>query len=550
MENAFKNIDLDKITDLELRSTIVALLNAFETALKTIDELRAEIKDLKNEIKFLKGQQGQPDFNPKNKRTDISSEKFHQESKRSRRILSRDVKIRENHIKIDHTVFCELDKSQLPSDIVSKGYEITIGQNIIFCSNNIRYEREKYYSPSLNTTYIAPLPKEYKGYISPEINTFCNIFHHGWDLSQSKIISILASIGIDLSTGMLNNILIAPAEIVINEKDRILKAGLGGIYTQMDGTGAKFHGAAYTTQMICAEDFTVFATLAKKNRLHLLFALQGEPRQGLLYRYTAETEKYLHYFKVSRSDISILRNRFPRDQTLSELEFLNIISKEYPTLYAKPNAFLKVCESFAFGYYFTQTDYPIIKYLVCDDAKEYKMISHQRMLCWIHDARYYNKLNPRMEIHKKILADFKNLYWSFYHLLQEYKLQPSQENALALEAKFDEIFKPTTDYFDLNQEIERTKNNRSELLTVLTQPLLPLHNNLAELKARLQVRKRDISLHTMSELGTRIQDAMMSIIQTAKQNGVDVWKYLSDLINHKNEFSLADLIYAKQNNST
>ncbi len=550
METNFKHIRLDKLTDSELRPTIIILMNALESALKTIDELRAEIKDLKDEIKFLKGEQGQPNFNPKKNPTNISSEKFHNESKRTRRILSRDVKISENHIKIDQTVHCELDKSQLPSDIINKGVEITIRQDIIFRSNNTRYIREKYYSPSLNKTYTAPLPEDCTGYISDKIKTFCHIFHHDLDLSQSKIISALRPIGIDLTTGMLNNILIEPAEIVINEKNRILKAGLQGVFTQIDGTGAKFHGKSYTTQMICSDDFTIFATLAKKNRLHLLYALLGEPQQGLLYRYNDEAEKYLLHFKVSRSDIAILKNRFPKDQTLTELEFLNIMSKEYPAVYAKPNMFFRMCESLAFGYYFTQTEYSTIKYLVSDDAPEYNLLSQEHMLCWVHDARYYNKLSPRLENNRKTLADFLSIYWEFYRLLQGYKLQPSPDAALTLEAKFDEVFQPKTEYFDLNKEIERTKNNKSELLTVLKQPLLPLHNNLAELKARVQVRKRDISLHTMSEIGTKIQDAMMSITQTAKQNGVDLWKYLSDLINQKNDFSLADLIYEKQNNST
>jgi len=73
---------------------------------------------------------------------------------------------------------------------------------------------------------------------------------------------------------------------------------------------------------------------------------------------------------------------------------------------------------------------------------------------------------------------------------------------------------------------------------------------LAELKARVLVRKRDISLHTMSELGTKVKDAMMSIIQTATQLGVNVWKYIADLLNQENDYSLADLIYANQYNSS
>ena len=83
-------------------------------------------------------------------------------------------------------------------------------------------------------------------------------------------------------------------------------------------------------------------------------------------------------------------------------------------------------------------------------------------------------------------------------------------------------------------------------MIVLKRPELPLHNNLAELGARRQVRKRDISLHTMTPAGTKNQDAFMSITQTAIQLGVDVFKYIKELISDKNNrISLADIIYQK-----
>ena len=78
-----------------------------------------------------------------------------------------------------------------------------------------------------------------------------------------------------------------------------------------------------------------------------------------------------------------------------------------------------------------------------------------------------------------------------------------------------------------------------------------MHNNLAELGARRQVRKRDISLHTMTPAGTKNQDAFMSITQTAIQLGVDVFKYVKELIaNKNNRLSLADIIYQKINFNT
>ena len=550
MTNLIPHINLENISDPELRSSVIILLNLVESSLKSIEVLKLENQELKNEIANLKGEQGKPDIKPKNNNTDVSSEKHKPKTTIKRNITSRKNKIKNKQIKIDNIVICQLEKENLPTDLINKGYETTISQNIIFTSDNTEYKREKFYSPSLNKTFIAPLPSDYTGYIDNNLKTFCHIFHHDWDISRNKLISGLSSIGIHLSAGMLNNILIEPVEKVIKEKEDILKAGLCGDYVQIDGTGSRFFGLNYTTQIICSPDFIVFSTLAKKSRLHILYALQGEPKDGLQYSYNQETQKYLEYFKISKYDKLILENKFAIGQTFTELEFLSIISHECPALYAKPNMFKRVQESFAFGYYFTQTEFPLIDFLVADDAPEYKKIAFNLMLCWIHDARYYNKLSPVLENHKIILANFKEKYWNFYTLLQDFKTVPLPEKIVQLELQFDQLFADNTNYFDLDKEIRRTKKNKSELLTVLNNPILPLHNNFAELNARVKVRKRDISLHTMSELGTIMQDGMMSIIQTAKQLGVDSWDYIAGLFYGENKYSLAELIYAKQDNSS
>jgi hypothetical protein len=61
---------------------------------------------------------------------------------------------------------------------------------------------------------------------------------------------------------------------------------------------------------------------------------------------------------------------------------------------------------------------------------------------------------------------------------------------------------------------------------VLKHPEIPLYNNDAELGARAQVRKRDVSLHTMTEDGTKANDTFLTIVQTAKKLGVSAYAYI------------------------
>ena len=78
---------------------------------------------------------------------------------------------------------------------------------------------------------------------------------------------------------------------------------------------------------------------------------------------------------------------------------------------------------------------------------------------------------------------------------------------------------------------------------MLSQPDIPLHNNCSELGARAQARKRDISLQTKNEKGTEAKDTYMTIVQTAKKLGVNVYGYIFDRISKRFKMiSLSDLI--------
>jgi hypothetical protein len=203
--------------------------------------------------------------------------------------------------------------------------------------------------------------------------------------------------------------------------------------------------------------------------------------------------------------------------------------------------FRRVCDSFALAYFY---ELGILKILVSDDAKEYELIAVLRMLCWIHDGRHYKKLSPNFDCHRQLLNDFTEQYWQYYHRLLGYTRNPLPESAAELEKEFDSLFNPTTGYADLDKEINRTLNNKEKLLTVLQYPSLPLHNNRSELGARRQVRKRDISLHTMTVLGTKLQDAFMSITQTCIQLNVDVWEYIRNRFYNTGKFYLPDIVRA------
>ena len=208
-----------------------------------------------------------------------------------------------------------------------------------------------------------------------------------------------------------------------------------------------------------------------------------------------------------------------------------------------------ISEVMALAYYAQQTDFPALEVLLSDDAPEYRKLAPFHALCWVHDARYYNKLDPKITLHRQKLDDFKSKYWEFYHKLLDFKEQPYEKQQTLktiLGAEFDQVFSPATKYGALDLAIERTRSNKEQLLLVLEHPALPLHNNAAELGARRVVRKRDISLHTWSDWGTQLRDAFLSIIESAIKLGVSAYEFIHDRVTQKNAMpALSTLIYNK-----
>src|SRR5208282_5038555 len=127
--------------------------------------------------------------------------------------------------------------------------------------------------------------------------------------------------------------------------------------------------------------------------------------------------------------------------------------------------------------------------------------------------------------------------------LLNYKREPTAAKKQWLDKEFDEIFSSITGYEDLDDRIAKTRAKKNELLRVLEDPWLPLHNNAAELGARVQARARDVSFQTRSGPGTKIKDTFMTINQTAKKLGVSFYDYVYDRVTGQYKLpSLADLI--------
>ena len=148
-------------------------------------------------------------------------------------------------------------------------------------------------------------------------------------------------------------------------------------------------------------------------------------------------------------------------------------------------------------------------------------------------GRHYEKLSPVVSRHVRMLDLFQERYWDYYAALGRYRDGPTTAEADRLRLEFDELFGAHTGYAALDDRIDKTAAKKHELLTVLSHPEVPLHNNASELGARVSARRRDVSLHSRSVRGAWAMDIFTTLIQTCKKLGIHAHAYLSDRLTRR-----------------
>jgi len=538
-DDILENIDFSKVDD-DVKSALLALINLVEETSSQLDEANEEIQRLRDELNRLKGEQGKPNIKPNTrKKVNISSEK---ERKKGKTTEKKKRQSKSDKVKIDKTVECSVDKNILPEDAEFKGYRSTISQDIEIKTNNIEYIREVYYSPFERKSYIAPLPDDYKGEFSPRLKGYVVIFKNICNMSESKILELLTNAGIKISAGTVSNILIKDQQSFHQEKSDIVNAGLQStVYQATDDTKARVNGQNFHTHILGNPYFTAFFTKPKKNRLAVLEVLSND--KELTYRLNDLALSILKQLTIAKKYFTELVTH-NSEKIYTQMEFENLILQLFPTITERVKS--KIFEAAAIAAYRKGVDRPVTNILLCDDAPQFKLICLLLALCWVHDGRHYKKLTPVLKFNAKKVNKFLKKYWKYYHQLLQYKESPSEKKAKQLSDKFDQLFSTVTGYDDLDDRIAKTKAKKMELLLVLKYPELPLHNNDMELGARVLARKMDVSLHTMTDEGTKANDTFLSIVETCKKLNVNPYEYILDRIEKSYKLpALAQIISQK-----
>lgn len=533
------DINPDEIENEKYSEAFRLLFTIIELQNEKIENLKSENQKLRDENNLLKGEQIGPKINGSKKNDDISSEN---ERKKLNSPKKRKSNSRKDKVEIHNTEILKVDRSILPEDAVSKGYRYVTIRDIIVKPWNTNYQLEFFYSPSEGKTYTAKLPDGVKGEFGPRLRTHIYTLYHVANVSEPKIHELLENMCIHISKATISRILTEDNDLFHKEKSEIFQSGLSSTtYQQIDDTGARVNGNNYYTQIICNPYYTAYFTVPNKNRETILdILLCGNEKT---YCFNEEAFELMETFNVSKiwiERLSSLKGKIYNKEEMSRKMDCFFSPDRYKITR------MRVLEACSIASYHQKTNIPVVNTLLSDDAPQFCKLTFHHANCWIHDARNYKTLRPVVPYYQEKLKIFLDRYWNFYGKLSKFRIKPDSKVVEQLDAEFDQLFSTKTGYGKLDERISKTKEKKESLLIVLKMPEIPLHNNAAELAARAKVRKRDVSLQTVTEKGTIANDTFMSIVQTAKKLGVSAYDYILDRVSNTFEMpSLAQLIREK-----
>ncbi|HDZ85874.1 MAG TPA: transposase [Candidatus Moranbacteria bacterium] len=489
--------------------------NPFVVQLLEVIRYQSElIQRLKDEIAILKGDKPRPKIKPSGmeKGEKENGAKESSDGKRPgsfKRSKTKELKI--------HKVI-PIPPENIPKGSTFKGYKEFVVQGIIIQPYNTLYRLERWKTP--DGRYIeGQLPPYVQGHFDPSLISYIQYQYFQCHVTQPLLLEQLREFVIDISSGQISRILIEGHDDFHAEKDEILSTGLEiSSYINVDDTGARHKGNNGVCTHIGNELFAWFESTDSKSRINLLTLLGAGKNDYILNSYALD---YMESQKLAKMQLQLLiqcnQKIFTSSQEWnSNLKILGITNTRHIRI---------ATEGALIGGLIENGLNPDLA-ILSDDAGQFNILLHA--LCWVHAERTIHKIVPYTDEQRSALESTRDKIWKLYADLKAYKKNPTAENKIELENRFDGIFRENPSFITLNLALKRLYENKPELLLVLDRPEIPLHNNASESDIREYAKRRKISGGTKSSSGRKSRDTFTSLKKTCRKLKVSFWEYLND----------------------
>lgn len=461
------DIRINKINSLgEAKAIIRTLMNLLQEAISRTDRLAKQVQQLEAEVARLSKQSRKPTW--------TSSGDGKQSGMRGNGNYSSKEYLADSHEwkKSSKKERIQVDREeQLPEievcDCGSRQFRVTdrwnkLVQGLIIKRDNVLYRGTTKQCTHCGAVHRSSIPEDIKGQeFSSQLRSWISIFKYRCRMSEGLIHDLACSLGVIISTGQINR-------IILDNSQKLVPA-----YTRLVVWGIKL------SQYLHTDATSFLRRLANgrvvKEHLHIL------------------SHQFLSLFKVTG---------------------------KYNSFQVKEKVFKKR---------------GLAKKLISDDHSSYgrKLAILVKQLCWIHQLRHYLKLKPRFKTHQQAWCRVVKEWWQWYRMAAEYTRDPTKRVKRLLARGFVEITSQETGYGELDERLAITRRKQTRLLHFLSHPGLPIENNLAERDLRGAVVIRKLSGGTKSIAGTRSFERHLSVIETARKQGLNVFDTLHGLLTNQ-----------------
>lgn len=523
-------LSVPHVSDRDRSPLVERLLLICDYRLEQIKNLQDQVGRLLDEIARLKGHNERPKIRPS---------RLNKKEKKSGKRPGSAKRSKTKQIEIHETVKLS-PKEPVPTGSRFKGYAEYTVVGLRFEPHNVRYQIEIWQTPD-GRRLTGKLPDGVRafnqGHFSPELAAYILHQHHGCLVPQNVILKQLHDIGVPISEGQINRILVEATDTFHSEKDELLPIGLKvSSHVQVDDTGARHKGRNGFCTHIGNKWFASFSSTGSKSRINFLELLRADHTDYVLNERAFD---YMSANNLPKAIIKMLRNGGEKTfedaaRWAAALQSWGVESQKH---------IKTVTEGALIASVLSHDVNPDLA-VVSDDAGQFNVLLHG--LCWIHAERLLAKLHGFTDHRHAILERKLHEVWAFYQKLKAYKAAPSKQKRRTIEKKFDAIFTEETGFASLNKALRRLYRNKSELLLVLERPELPLNHNLSENDIRDYVTRRKRSGSTRSDLGRRCRDTFASLNKTCRKHDISFWYFLLDRCSGANTVPrLPKLVYRR-----
>ncbi len=366
----------------EEKTPVVRLLLAFmEQQQAIIQNQQVEIDALKTEVAKLKKLPPKPKIRASKlpKDDDNDNPTGHSGNKNSSPGNgSGNSRKRKKKLNIHKTQIIEPDNLLEQSRFL--GYQDYFVQELVIEPFNTRYRLARYQTPDGDTCIGKLSFDTHTGHFGHTLQSYIVYQYYHQRVTQPLINQHLTELGIDISVGQINEILIHDKDHFHTEKNTLLTAGINNsTYIHVDDTGSRHDGQNGYCTHIGNETFAWFSSARYKSRINFLQLLRGAAidytiNDAALDYMRAEGLPYRPLTTIEQSNQTCFDNE---NAWKDYLQSNNIITKRHIRIATEGVLLGTLIDS----------GFPVDLVIMSDDAGQFDILLHA--LCWIHADRVF-----------------------------------------------------------------------------------------------------------------------------------------------------------------